>query len=216
MLILTPNKRYQFHGRENSPSDGLVVAETWVENVYRIHASDLKDTKVCVDVGANIGAVSVWAASLGAHVLAVEPDPDNLELLKTNLRVNRFPGSYRIVEAAVFDSDGETLLEQGHGHSHISPLGQRQVATKRLETILSDHHIVYADVLKIDVEGAEYRIIADTPMDVLRKFKFISLEFDAAPDDVFGPLVAKLAHHFGIEILGSPDRGGYIYAKRYD
>lgn len=216
MLILTPNPNIEFHGREGSPSDGAVVRETWVENVYRIGAGELDDTRVCVDVGANIGAVSVWAASLGAHVLAVEPDPDNLALLRTNFKINRTAGSYRIAECAVLDRNGHTLLEQAHGNSKVSPAGQRKVATQRLETLLAEHHIVYADVLKIDVEGSEYRIIADTPLEVLRKFRFITLEFDAAPDDVFGPMVAKLAHQFGIEILGSPERGGYVYARRYD
>jgi hypothetical protein len=28
-------------------------------------------------------------------------------------------------------------------------------------------------------------------------------------------MIEKLAKQFGIEILGSPERGGYIYASRY-
>jgi hypothetical protein len=43
------------------------------------------------------------------------------------------------------------------------------------------------------------------------------MEFDAEPETgVFGQLVTKIASDFHTEILGSPERGGYIYARRYD
>jgi len=71
-------------------------------------------------------------------------------------------------------------------------------------------------VLKVDIEGCEYDLIASTPAVVLRRCRYITLEFDRATNPVFGALVAKLAHWYGIEILGSPARGGYIYARRYD
>ena len=51
---------------------------------------------------------------------------------------------------------------------------------------------------------------------MLRKFAYITVEFDNTTDTKFGKLVTKLAHHFGIQVLGSPGRGGYVYARRYD
>ncbi len=86
----------------------------------------------------------------------------------------------------------------------------------RLTEFFHSTGLLYIDVLKVDVEGMEYDIIADADEDTLRKIKYITLEFDAAPDELFGPLVTKLSKLFQIHILGSPERGGYIYARRYD
>ena len=219
MIVYTPDASIKFVGRDDSPSDHLVVKETWVETVYRIHPDDFCDTKVMLDIGANIGAVSVYAASLGAHVVAVEPDPDNLAYLTENLKSNTFAGSYKILNVAVTDTPGSLLLEPGHGHSRLvtAPTESTiEVAGIRLADVFAKAKRPYCDVLKIDIEGSEYPLIAGTPTDVLRKARYISLEFDAAPLEMFGAMVAKLACEFHVEILGSPERGGYIYARRYD
>jgi FkbM family methyltransferase len=219
VIVYTPDAAIKFTGRDDSPSDHLVIKETWVENVYRINESDFCDSKVMLDIGANIGAVSVYAASLGAHVVAVEPDPDNLAYLRRNLADNDFPGSYEVIEAAVTDKPGTLNLQPGHGHSQIVARKSKstvEVAGITLADVYRAADAPYCDVLKVDIEGAEYPLIAATPIDVLRKARYISLEFDAAPLKKFGELVAKLACEFHIEILGSPERGGYIYARRYD
>lgn len=210
MLILTPNQKVRFHGRDGSPSDALVVKETWVENVYRIHPTDF-ESGIAVDVGANIGAVSVFCAHLGAKVVAVEPDPENLELLYANIAENN--AAVQVVEAAITPTRGTTHITPGHGHTTVTETGV-EVASMPLEDVLADLPAV--DVLKVDIEGCEYDLIATTPAVVLRKCRYITLEFDTATNPVFGGLVAKLAHWFGIEILGSPSRGGYVYARRYD
>jgi len=215
VLILTPQQRFVFHGRDDSPSDALVVRETWVENVYRIHESDFGDTDTMIDLGANIGAVAVYGASLGAKVIAVEPEPENLTYLLMNTTVNRTSGVVHIVKAAVSDHKGHVNITPQHGNTKISDTGTK-VSALRLEDVFADRQIHACDVLKIDVEGSEYPIIASTPPEILRKCRYITLEFDNASDDDFGQLVAKLAHHFSIEVLGSPTRGGYIYARRYD
>ena len=210
MLILTPNQDVVFHGREDSPSDGPVVRETWVENVYRIHAQDFTDTGIAVDVGANIGAVSVFCAQW-AKVVAVEPDPANLELLYRNIEQNR--ASVQVVEAAITPERGTVCITPAHGDTKVTETGV-EVTSMPLEDVLADLPAV--EVLKVDVEGSEYGLFASTPAVVLRKCRYITLEFDKTTNPAFGALVAKLAHWYGIEILGSPARGGYIYARRYD
>ena len=209
MLILTPNQQVRFHGREGSPSDALVVKETWVENVYRIHPEDFQ-SGIAVDVGANIGAVSVFCAQW-AKVVAVEPDPANLELLYRNLDENR--AQVQVVEAAITPERGTVHITPGHGHTTVTETGV-EVASMPLEDVLAD--VPAVDVLKVDIEGCEYDLIASTPAVVLRRCRYITLEFDRTTNPVFGALVAKLAHWYGLEILGSPARGGYIYARRYD
>jgi FkbM family methyltransferase len=219
MIILTADTETVFTARDQSPTDALVVRETWVENVYRIGATELDDTGILLDLGANIGAVSVWGARLGSQAIAVEPDPDNRSYLAANLAANLDPDAYTVLANACTPTAGLVHLRPAHGDSAVVPESAADTVTVEgitLEEVYLRAGVPYSDVLKIDIEGGEYPLIAATPTEVLRKSRYITMEFDAAPDAVFGPLVAKLAHDFSIEVLGSPARGGYLYARRYD
>lgn len=219
MIVRTPNPRYSFTTREGSPSDAAVIRETWVENVYQIHDSDLaRKGAVLVDIGANIGAVTIYGVSLGASVVAVEPEPDNRNYLLRNILDNKVVDQATVAPEAISSTAGTGWITPGHGHSTLesepSP-GSTRVEIITLADLFDLYEIDECDVLKIDVEGAEYDILAGTDIDTLRRIRYLTLEFDAAPDDVFGPMITKLAKYFGIQILGSPERGGYIYARRY-
>lgn len=218
-VIYTP-QGVTFTGRDGSISDPLVVKETWVENVYRITEADLADTGVLIDVGANIGAVTLWGVSLGAHVIAVEPDPDNRAVLKTNLDHNSaLPGVATVLPVAVAPEAGTVLLEPDHGHSQVVPTVSHstiEVEAITLAEVYTRAEVPYADVLKIDIEGLEYPVLLGAPREVLRKARYLTIEFDAAEQGTFGYLVAKLACDYHVEILGSPERGGYLYCRRYD
>ena len=100
--ILT-HDNYTFEIRESAedPSydhnlDFKVVNETWIENVYRIHQGQFNGAGVFVDVGANIGAVSIFVDNFNKNrsdsekikVYAVEPEPNNLNLLNHNIKNN--------------------------------------------------------------------------------------------------------------------------------
>ena len=69
--------------------------------------------------------------------------------------------------------------------------------------------------MKIDIEGAEFDLILNTHAETLGKIKTLVLEFDKSFDGRFGKMIEKLSKQFGIDILGSPERGGYVYANRY-
>lgn len=64
-----------------------------------------------VDLGANVGAFTVWAASLGAYVYAFEPDPEMCTMIEHNLRLNGLIGHATITQAAVVaDERTEVVL----------------------------------------------------------------------------------------------------------
>lgn len=220
MIVYTPNADVYFTGRDDSPSDHLVVKETWVENVYRITESDFDDTGLLIDIGANIGTVSLWGAQLGAEVIAVEPEPDNLSLLHTNLDNNpSLAGQVTVLPVAVSSRPGTCLLQPEHGNTHVVETANPdtvEVEAITLDEVYLRAGVPYCDVLKIDIEGLEYPVLLGASRPTLRKSRRITMEFDAADQGAFGYLVAKLALDFHIEILGSPERGGYLYARRYD
>lgn len=221
----TPDARYKFTIREDSPpivSDGCLVRESWVQNVYQLSEDDFKDTGIMVDLGANIGVVTTRAISLGATVIAVEPEPENLRLLDQNLRDNGVRAKAEIYPVAVHK---ESMSTGGH----IAPLrGNGNLVFEEEETTtpvevysLADFYelagISYIDVLKIDIEGSEYPLIEGADVDTLRRARYITLEFNGCPSPVdFGQMVYKMCCYGNTHVLGSPDRGGYIYSRRYD
>lgn len=234
MIILTPRNDYRFTSRDSrdDPSDDhdldyKVVKETWVENVYHIEADDFYDTGVFVDIGANIGAVSLYVDSLNhdrdetkpeIKVYAVEPEPHNLGFLKQNIADNPTK-NITVVENAIWHEEKMLQISNRGGNAsifeHPNNAWYTEVRAISIETLFRKFGIKEADVMKIDIEGAEYDLLLNTPDSILKRIKFLTLEFDANNDGRFGQVVDKLARNFGIQILGSPERGGYIYGKRY-
>jgi FkbM family methyltransferase len=50
----------------------------------------LKPGDLFVDVGANVGAYTLWAIDCEARVIAVEPNAETAERLRRNIALNSF------------------------------------------------------------------------------------------------------------------------------
>lgn len=123
---------------------------------------------VAVDVGANVGT---FALPLARHVgpdglvIAIEPHP----VTHARLRFNRDASGLsqvRLVAAAAGDSDGEVMIETdgdnlGASHIVVGTAGADafKVPSMRLQAILDQAGATKVDVLKIDVEGFEDRVL---------------------------------------------------------
>lgn len=110
-----------------------------------------------VDVGANIGIVSLPAAASGAHVLAIEALPANFALLSAAVHANRFWGRVAPVLMAASDTAGIVLIS---GHSAWGVVDRTQtkgapIPTDTIANILRIYGFTDADVLKVDIEGSE-------------------------------------------------------------
>lgn len=114
-----------------------------------------------VDIGANIGLYTIWAAELGAKVIAVEPDPGAAGMLRENLSSNGYGAV--IIEAAVADRNGLAKLTgelDVQNHLVLGPStyedGCRDVRVLTLDDIIGDRCVAG---VKIDVEGAEALVL---------------------------------------------------------
>jgi FkbM family methyltransferase len=119
-----------------------------------------------IDVGAHIGYYTCLAGHLGRRVIAVEPCPTNLRYLHANLLANGFEG-VEVVPRVVAALTGVTeLYGFGGGASIIrgwksgTVLASRSVPTTTLDALLSDRLEGDCLLIKIDVEGAEYGVLA--------------------------------------------------------
>ena len=224
MNYKTINENYSFEIRSflDDPSndhnlDYKVIDETWNENVYRIHEYQFKDNAVFLDIGANIGSVSLYVDNFNKvrdednkiKVYSVEPEPNNLLLLKENITV--------INNAIWYEQKTVLITNKGGNSSIIDETNDEsvEVLAITIQDFIDLYGIDEIDVVKIDIEGAEFDLMINTPPETLAKIKYITLEFDKSFDGRFGIMVEKLSKQFGLEILGSPERGGYIYGNRY-
>lgn len=223
-VMLTPNPRYRFTIRDDSDpivADGTIVHETWVENVYQL--PERMDGLTVLDIGANIGVVSVYCASRGANVYAVEPEPDNLALLHKNIEVNRVGHRVTVIPAAVGGSTGQGWITASRGNGTL--VGQEQQDTSpcdvyTLSDLLDINEIDAVDICKIDIEGSEYELFKQVPQATLERCAYITLEFNGTnKPTAFGMMAAKLAQYGNTHIIGRPmpegPGGGYIYSHRY-
>ena len=121
-----------------------------------------------IDIGANIGAISLPVAALRpcATIVAIEADAEICRLLKANVARNRM-SQVVVCEALVGDrADPEVAFFRAPGDkfgmgsigaqfsNHAIPLSQTT-----LVDLLAGLKIDRVDVIKIDVEGAEYKVL---------------------------------------------------------
>ena len=198
-----------FTFRPEVPTDRVVMREIFVENVYDMHDSRLGDGWV-VDVGANIGAFSHLCARYGAQrILAIEPDPDNMEVCQVNLEP--FPAT---VSPVALWRRPTTVLEVNGGTE-----GNRQLVSGwgRIEGAPLHQHCAgmdVIDVLKIDTEGGEYQLTEDD-LPVLRRVRYLAMEFHVTYRENLGALLTLLAQAFNVRFFGSHLTGGMLFGTRW-
>ena len=127
----------------------------WEADVMKVLARLLGPGSLFVDVGANVGYHSLFAAQLGAHVVAVEPVPWTLELLRAN--VWRHGADVEVVEAAASDAPGTVRIAIDPAHRSGARIGDHGVEVRAapLDELVPERAV---DVLKVDVEGAEPKV----------------------------------------------------------
>jgi FkbM family methyltransferase len=115
-----------------------------------------------IDAGANIGASVAFfkARCPNAVVHAYEPDPASFRKLVRN--VGSLAG-VRLHREAIWTTDGETVLyssRQGWDSSLIERQGRPvRVACRTLESALREAGLDRVDLVKLDIEGAEFAVL---------------------------------------------------------
>jgi FkbM family methyltransferase len=125
---------------------------------------------IVIDAGAHIGFYTLKTAKqVGSKglIVAVEPEERNYSFLRLNVRVNKFNNVIPI-KAALSDHEGKGLLflsEKSCSHSLIcatkvgSTTKSTEVSVKTIDGIIEKLQLTRIDILKIDVEGAEFKVL---------------------------------------------------------
>ena len=174
----------------------------WEPWVSRFIQKRLKPGDVFVDVGANIGYISLLAAnSVGdrGRVVSIEASKRTFGALRENLDRNH-ASNVRAVNGAVSDALGELTLHSGPEDncgmaSVVHNLGgtSETVQAAPLSHWLTENDISEVRLIKIDVEGAELNVLRSIVPILSRLRQDVEIVCEVAPDIAQDELLQTLA-----------------------
>ncbi len=170
--------------RGGTSSDKDVFRQIFIEREYGV-LDQMTPPAFIVDAGANIGLSSVYFLNRfpDAHILAIEPDPDNYVVCCENLK--SYGDRVRILQGALWYQSAKLALVQ---HSYRD---KREWATQVREANTDSERVVTAwsvsglmeltgvrkiDLLKIDIEGSERELFIHDTGSWLPAVRAISIE----------------------------------------
>lgn len=122
----------------------------------------LFDHLVVIDVGCNIGTFSMWIYDQCDQIHAVDVSIENIDNLKKNIKDNHLD-KIRPYCCAIAGKTGTRMAGDstapGDGGWRLDEAGINAVDAYSLKDFMDNNHIGRADVLKLDVEGAEYEVL---------------------------------------------------------
>lgn len=207
-----------YHWLPNEPkalkSARHVLDEHYVDNQYSLGVDDVKSGYL-IDVGANIGSVSVWWHALsqylgveGLTVVAYEPsllNSENIMMSCANcegIELRSCGIGARRGLAKMVGADANLRLVEAEAGIFVIPLSE---ALSNVDGPIS--------VLKMDIEGGEYDAILNCDSEHLAKCRRIVMEYHGHPKYSLKDLVAHLSPTHTIETMGD-ERGGMLWALR--
>ena len=155
------------------------------------------DRPLILDCGANIGfsSLNYKRQFPNARIIAFEPDPEFVPVLRHNLERNGC-GNVEVVDAAVWIKNGTShWRSEGIDGSHLSAETGETAKTTTVRTVdLRDYLDEPVDLIKMDIEGAEYEAINHVGRN-LRNVKAMSIECHLEQKTIvpFGKMLKVLA-----------------------
>ncbi len=209
--------------RSNS-SDRNIIDEVCTHRFYNPNGFEIKENDTVVDIGAHIGIFSIFAAKFAKNgrVFSFEPVPENFALLCDNIEINKIKNIIPIHQAVSDKNDQENIFldEDNHGvHSFFNVNTQSQpkkilVEAVSLGSFIKDSNIAKIDFLKIDCEGAEYKILFNCSKEILDIIDKISMEYhDIDGKNNVNDLIIFLENN-GFKVTIKSGIYPFLYAKK--
>jgi FkbM family methyltransferase len=138
--------------------------ELFCQDVYRFAVDRVgKDVRCVVDLGGNTGyslAYLAWSFP-ESHLFVFEPNPVLLGALHRNIRLNGLEPRVTVHAAAACSAPGEIQLTDEESESTVLARPGVRTFTVRGEDLFEALAGVRVDLLKMDIEGAEYALLSD-------------------------------------------------------
>ena len=181
--------------------------EIFIHEVYKF---DSRNSKPCIiDCGSNIGMSILYFKCLYPHstITAFEPDPNAFRLIQENVKQNKLT-NVTVLNFALDYAPGKVILfgnqQPGGLTNSLITSSDRKIGTTIFAKKLSEFIDQSIDLLKIDVEGAEGKIIDDLIFHKkLSAIKKLIIEFHPKyANSSLEDFISKLkSHRFSCQIV---------------
>lgn len=153
------------------------LLETYEPNFWRRLMAEIQEGDIIADVGAFVGVYTIaLARRVGStgKVIAFEPDVKNCALLRKHITLNNVSSSVEVHDIAVGDLHGLlNFHSRADAESHVIASDEFkagresvEVQSKTLDEIFDDRKV---DIIKIDVEGYEEKVLRGAQSILRRK-----------------------------------------------
>ena len=163
------NKKIKIYGVLNYNEHILCLLFEYIFKSYNY--------KRCADIGSNLGFHTIFLSKIGYKVDSYEPDPNTFELLKKNIKINSCLKT-KPYNLAVYNKKGKLNFTRVINHlmaSHISgnkkaygSLQHIRVKSINIKSIIKKY-----DLIKLDVEGSESKIIFELKKNDLKNKEIV-------------------------------------------
>lgn len=214
--------RLALDSADPSVSMAILAQGGWEPHLTGVFRRYLRPGMRVVDVGANVGYYTMLAATLaGADgaVMAFEPNSENCRLILMSVAANQFV-NVRLFPLALAEAPGYEHFSMHIGSnggfvsaSHALAAGHGTIVpTARLDDLVQPP----VDFVKMDVEGAEYRVVCGARALIEAAQPIVSTEFSC---EMITRVSRTTPHDFlafflsyGYSILMIDRRSGYLQA----
>jgi len=193
----------------------FAVAEVFAVGTYDRPGIDWRNARTILDIGANVGAATLWMARRApqARIVAVEPSPAAVELLRENVQRNGLQGRVTVLAGAVGRSAGTThIAVDGVSVSGRTSEddGGAEVPVYTLDDVAKSGRASSVDIIKIDCEGAEYDAFAGASKELLGGLNAVVGEYHEAAGHQPHDLVDILTPAgFDVRLRGEAEIGAF-------
>ncbi len=162
-----------------------ILTEIWYEKVYTPPFFDIGPADIVVDIGSNTGTFTVLAAQRAnkGHVFALEPVPELAQRIRQNVSANKL-ANVTVLPVALADKNGTEKFYLSSKNSARHSFSKRdedakivEVKTISFASFCEQQAIGKIDFLKMDCEGAEYKIIPSMVAADFARIKKIAMEY---------------------------------------
>ncbi len=160
---------FTYHADDRFLGASLRILGEWSEGEVDLYRVLIKPEDTVIEIGANIGALTVPISRMCQRVIAFEPQPENFELLVKNLNENKIDNvEYHelAIGKDVMKVSMPTLAEIDEAHGVIGDYGAPEVGygscvvyQSTLDMLSFVNYCEKIDFIKMDCEGSERDVL---------------------------------------------------------
>lgn len=206
VLYLRDGKAFRLRPKKGAEvGDVDIFLEVVIEKEYPL-SDHLMEGDIILDIGANIGLFSLDLWRRGIKIYSFEPVRENFRLLVENIKLNNADISARRLAISNKNGFERIFINSSNTGGHSTYLPSKKKEVVRCERISSILEKTNANIIKLDCEGAEYKILTSIKKNQLKKIDCIVFEQHLTKETLAAYSSKEIIDHlensgFEVEIL---------------